>query len=164
MKKWLYVLVLVLFTPLVNAGLSKEEKYAISQYQLFFDGKITGFGSTLVPGMYAFQVNNEKSISLMAKDGSTILWNPKLVSSLEFDAQGNPVNQVTFDKEKMLALRNEIFFKIKKEDLITVKFGNGKEEMYLYSAVDCPACYKQEKAMATRASEFNATIYIALLP
>ncbi|MEZ8826926.1 thioredoxin fold domain-containing protein [Vibrio amylolyticus] len=160
MNKWVYLLALFLFSPLVSAGLSEEQKHAIAQYQTFFDGKITGFGATLVPGMYAFQVNNDKNISVMAKDGSTILWNPKLVSSLEFDAKGNPVNQITFDREKMSALRNEIFFKIKKEDLITVKFGEGKEKMYLYSAVDCPACYKQEKALAERAADFNATVYI----
>lgn len=96
----------------------------------------------------------------MAKDGSTILWNPKVVSSLEFDTKGNPVGQTTFDAKKMSALRNEIFFKMNKEELITVKCGNGKEEMYLYSAIDCPACYKHEKGVASRSGDFNATVYI----
>lgn len=49
---------------------------------------------------------------------------------------------------------------LKKERLITYKFGNGAREVLLFTAYDCPACRALEKNLLQQAKQLNATVYL----
>lgn len=49
---------------------------------------------------------------------------------------------------------------LKKERLITYKFGDGSREILLFTAYDCPACRALEKNLLQQAKQLNATVYL----
>ena len=53
-----------------------------------------------------------------------------------------------------------LFASLRKEDAITLKFGNGNKSFALLTALDCPNCKQLERNLATVAAQLNATIYI----
>lgn len=161
MKIIISLFVLALTSTTANAvKLTDQQQHAVAKYNEIFVNQVTKLSETIVPGMYAYYNNEDKYIRMMAPDGVTLITNPSLVSVIEFDSQGNPINQRQFNKSQIAAMRNEVLSEINTDDLITLKFGNGKEKMFLYSAIDCAACASQEKALIKTADKYNATVYI----
>jgi hypothetical protein len=87
--------------------------------------------------------------SLVRKDFKVKDFQP--ISNMQF---GN-----FFSKNDLAKERAGQFEKMDKSQLITVKYGNGKKQILVISALDCPTCKMLERNLMQKEKQLNATIY-----
>lgn len=57
-------------------------------------------------------------------------------------------------------LQKEMVVNIDKEKLITVQYGKGQRRLFLFSAIDCPACKSLEDKLSKAGASENVTFYV----
>ena len=109
---------------------------------------------TLVRGMYALSTAQGRLVGFTNEAGTLF------GAAKGFNAQpraGASFRPLT--REESAGLRREMAAKIDKRQLITVRYGAGKQEFFMFSAIDCPACKAIEDELRSAKSE-NTTFYV----
>jgi hypothetical protein len=113
---------------------------------------------TLVRGMYHVETIQGKHMGYTNEAGT--LWGGR--SGFEWlPPDARQFRRLTPDERDYL--RREMVSNIDKSKLIKVRSGNGQRQVlqvFLFSAIDCPASQKTEEFLRKNEKRFNATFYI----
>ncbi len=110
---------------------------------------------TLVRGMYALSDPQGKFIGY-ANEAGTLFGDSRGFNGLAPGGSGfRPLTP-----PEAADLRREMVVNIDKGKLITTRYGAGQKRLFMFSAIDCPACRKVEAQLAKAGAKENTTFLV----
>lgn len=141
---------------------SVKKKLATSKF-IRVDLQKNEVAETLIQGIYRITENNAPESSYLVDENVTFVMmmtglNPGesgfyRLAAPNFSKHPMPVDETIVIKRN--ALKN-----LDTSKLIKLKYGNGKQKIFLASALDCPGCLSLEKRLEKMRPSLNATVFI----
>lgn len=134
-----------LFANLANAGQSINNARVSNTF----------VAPSLIRGMYVVTDQRGDFVGFTNEAG-TLFGDSRGFHGLRRGEKGfRPLNT-----KEAVDLQKEMVVNIDKEKLITVQYGNGQRRLFLFSAIDCPACKSLEDKLAKAGASENATFFV----
>lgn len=127
----------------------------LAQLRVNFTEKPSAVRESLIPGLYGVYFNASEPRSYVDDKFRFVGNSSTGYTYLSGHRRGQGL---TSQESKQLFL--DVLAAIPREKLITYRFGNGRREIFLFSAYDCPNCRSLEKELVKQAKTLNAVVYV----
>lgn len=126
-----------------------------SRQEIGENASSTFVAPTLVRGMYALSDAAGKFVGFTNEAGSLFGDSRGFIG---LSAGGSKFVPLTPDQTA--DLRREVAANIDRDKLITVRYGEEKTRLFMFSAIDCPHCKKLEDQLRKAGDNENTTFYV----
>ena len=126
-----------------------------SRQEIGENASSTSAAPTLVRGMYALSDSRGKFVGFTNETG-TLFGDSR--GFIGLSTGGSKFLPLTPDQTA--DLRREVAANIDRDKLITVRYGEEKTRLFLFSAIDCPHCGKLEGQLRKAGDNENTTFYV----
>ena len=145
---------ITLLVGLVSAAYANNDAI-LGQLRANLAEKPSAVRESLLPGIYGVYFESDEPRTFVDAN-LTILGNQSTgYTYLSGRRRGQDI-----DADESRRLFSDFLAAIPRDRLIAYRFGNGKHEVFLFTAYDCPACRALEKELRNRASTLDATVYV----